>query len=246
MIFYFSATGNSRHAAQKIAKALGENAVSITDCLKKDFRNFIADKNENIGFVFPVYNFGLPITVIDFIKNLNIKTNNNYVFTVATYGGFSGGASKMIKESLVAKGIEVNAQYSVRMPDTWTPAYDVSDKVKNARINAAADKKIDRIIKKIKKLRSGNHDSRRIPFGDKFYGSYESMRRTSSLSVEDNCIGCGLCAKQCPVNAIEIRSGKPVWVKEKCAMCLGCLHHCPEFAIRRGSKTKEHGQYIHD
>lgn len=246
MIFYFSATGNSRHAAQKIAKALGENAVSITDCLKKDFRNFFADKNENIGFVFPVYNFGLPITVIDFIKNLNIKTNNNYVFTVATYGGFSGGASKMVKEVLSAKGIDANAQYSVRMPDTWTPAYDVSDKVKNAKINATADKKIDKIIKKIKKRRSGNYDSRRIPFADKFYDGYESMRRTSSLSVEDNCIGCGLCAKQCPVNAIEIRSGKPVWVKEKCAMCLGCLHHCPEFAIQRGSKTKEHGQYIHD
>lgn len=245
MIFYFSATGNSAHAAKRIAASIGENAVSVTECLKKDFRNFIADKGESIGFVFPVYNFGLPITVIDFIDNLNIQTSGNYVFTLATYGGFSGGASKMIKDKLAEKGITVNAQYSVRMPDTWTPAYDVSDKAKNEKINAAADKKIDKITKKISRRSTGNFDSRRLPFGDRFYGGYESLRRTSSLSVESSCIGCGLCAKQCPVDAIEMQNGKPVRVKEKCAMCLGCLHKCPEFAIQRGGKTKEHGQYIH-
>lgn len=245
MIFYFSATGNSRHATKKIADTLGENTINITECLKKDFFNFIADKNEKIGFVFPVYNFGLPITVVDFIKNLNLQHSGNYVFTVATCGGSSGGASKIAKDMLRKSGIEPNAHFSVVMPDTWTPAYDVSDEAKNAKINAKADKKINSIAKKIKACRQGNFDSRRIPFSEKFYGGYESLRRTSSLSVEENCIGCGLCAKECPVNAIEIQSGKPVWVKEKCAMCLGCLHRCPEFAIQRGSKTKEHGQYIH-
>lgn len=245
MIFYFSATGNSRHVAKKIAEKTGNKIISITDCLKNDFRNFIVDKKENIGFVFPVYNFGLPITVVDFIEKLNIKSENSYVFTVATYGGFSGGASKMIKKLLCKKGIDVNAQYSVKMPDTWTPVYDLSDKNKVAKTNTKADKKIDSIIKQIKRNAKGNFDSHRIPFGDKFYGGYDAMRRTGSLSVEDSCVGCGLCAKQCPVNAIEIQNGKPVWVKEKCAMCLGCLHHCPKFAIQRGNKTKEHGQYVH-
>ena len=63
--------------------------------------------------------------------------------------------------------------------------------------------------------------------------------------MEDTCIGCELCAKNCPVSAIQINNRKPEWIKDQCVMCLACLHHCPEFAIQYGKNTKEHGQYTH-
>ncbi len=246
MIFYFSATGNSKHTACRIAKSLGDRVIPVADCLKNEKFNFIAQPNEKIGFVCPVYSLGLPVTVIDFIKNLNLKTGNNYVFTCVTFGSFSGGATKMLNKLLEEKNIYVNAAYSVRMPDTWTPVYDVSDKEKISKTNKKADKIIGRIIKHIEKKSDANYDFHRLPFCHTFYKDYENMRRTASLSVNKNCIGCGKCADHCPVDAIEIKNGKPVWVKDKCAMCLGCLHRCPEFAIQRGNKTALHGQYIHD
>ena len=36
---------------------------------------------------------------------------------------------------------------------------------------------------------------------------------------------------------------RPVWVRDQCAMCLGCLHRCPKFAIQYDGRTQKHGQY---
>lgn len=245
MIFYFSATGNSKHVARLIGEKTGERIISITDCLKKGEFEFSAADGEIIGIVTPTYSWGLPSTVIEFIDRLSLKHGDNYVFTVATYGTLTGGVSDMLKSKLREKSIKVTAQFSVRMPDTWTPVYDLSDKNKVAGINARADKKIAVIAKQIQQRKKGNRDCGRMPFYKCFYKDYDSMRRTSSLSVNENCNGCGVCAEICPVGAIEMQNGNPVRVKEKCALCLGCLHHCPQFAVERGEKTKLHGQYVH-
>lgn len=242
MIFYFSATGNSREAAEKIAERAGVKTVSVTDCLKTNRFDF--ESNEIVGFVTPTYSWGLPVTVVDFINKLNLKSNNPYVFTVATCGTLTGGASRMLRNLLREKGITVTAQFYVRMPDTWTPVFDLSDKEKVRKIKDKAGIKIFKIANQVHRRVTGNRDFGRMPFADLFYKDYGEMRKTDRLSVGNGCTGCGLCEKLCPVEAIEIRNGKPVWIKEKCAMCLGCLHHCPEFAIQRGEKTALHGQYV--
>lgn len=143
--------------------------------------------------------------------------------------------------------MRVNALYSIRFPDTWTPMFDLRNAERNARINERAESAIDRVAAQIQAETRGNHMQWPAPYFVRLFShpSYEAMRRTAHFYVEESCIGCGLCAKNCPEQAIQMQAGKPVWVKEKCAACLGCLHRCPKFAIQYGEKTKHHGQYLH-
>jgi len=64
-----------------------------------------------------------------------------------------------------------------------------------------------------------------------FEVNYEESRRTELIKVNDVCVGCGVCAGQCLVGAIEMQEQKPVWIKEKCLLCLECVHKCPMNAI---------------
>ncbi len=247
MIFYFSATGNSEYVANRIAAATGNKTVSITDCCKSGSFSF-DETDKTVGIVSPTYAWGLPIIVREFLQKLTLHTKPDYFWFAATYGTTPGQTGRLAEDILKAKGLSVSAKFSVKMPDTWTPIYDLSSKSKVQRINEAAERQIDRIIRAIQNCACGDFMKDKAPLflAKAFYGlAYNSMRRTSHFTVENTCIGCGLCVRNCPVSAIKIRAKKPVWVQDECVMCLRCLHHCPKFAIQYGKRTKQHGQYQH-
>lgn len=51
-----------------------------------------------------------------------------------------------------------------------------------------------------------------------------------SIIVDDKCIGCGACAKVCPVNNIKIVGKKPEF-QHRCEMCFACDEWCPSNAV---------------
>ena len=78
MIFYFSATGNSKHVAEEIAAKTGDKAVSILDVNGLEL-NLTSEKK--LGFVSPTYAFGLPVVVTEFLKHVSFKLSDDcYVF----------------------------------------------------------------------------------------------------------------------------------------------------------------------
>ncbi|MEG3224568.1 MAG: ferredoxin [Methanobacteriales archaeon Met13] len=48
---------------------------------------------------------------------------------------------------------------------------------------------------------------------------------------EDDCIGCGSCISQCPVECIELEMPSPAHIGEKCVYCGQCVETCPLKAI---------------
>ena len=249
MIFYFSGTGNSKHVARRLSQATGESCISITDCMKNGKFSFALCEEERIGFVTPVYFWGLPNIVVRFVSQLSFTDlHKNFIYHVLTFGTTTGQAHYMMQELLKSKGLWLDAKYNVRMVDVWTPLFDVSDYKKCLRKTEKAEKDIAKVTEMVVTRQGGNFDYLRLHhwLAHWYYLTYENQRKTKHFHVmKDRCIGCSKCARQCPEQAIEISNGYPVWITEKCTLCLKCLHHCPQFAIQYGKHTLKHGQFVY-
>lgn len=237
MIYYFSATGNSKHAAEVIAMKTGDTAVDIVDALKNGLPE---NNNEKTGIIFPVYFWGLP----EIIKRFASKVKNSlgsYVYCVITCGANTGSADKMLEKAL---GRKLDYCFSLRMPDNYVVMYDPCKKEKAQKFLRHADKEIDIICEDINKgeVKKGGSSGGMINsiFVSKLY---DPMRKTKKFFADDNCVSCGLCEKICPEEAIVIENGKPKWTKKKCQHCTACINRCPAKAIQYGKKTSERGRY---
>ena len=240
MIFYFSATGNSKYAAEKIALSCGDKAVSIPDVIK----NGIPDggKSDVTGFVFPVYFWGLPEIIKRFCKMPEIKKSlGSYVFCVITCGANTGTVDKMLSKKL---GRQMDYSYSLRMPDNYVMLYDPCTEEKARKFLRHSDKEIDLICNDIANRCKGRKGSIQgaakslvVPY------FYNFFRTTKKFFADEKCTSCGLCEKLCPDSAIVIKNGKPEWIKNKCQHCTACINRCPAKAIQFGNKTAERNRY---
>ena len=246
MICWFSGTGNSLFAARRIAEKTRDSIVSMTDALKNGLT--FSAKESRLGLVFPVYFYGLPSVVSEFLDKLDIVCPvNTYVYAVITCGGSVGNAGGILRRKLQEKHIPLTAVYTVKMPDNYILLYNLPDDETQKKLIADAKTELDEIAQNVLSARTFAEPKRRGPLPHVLSGVlnplYNAQRHTKSFHADSTCAGCGLCAENCPTGAIEMRNGKPVWVKNQCALCLKCLHQCPKAAIQFGSKTASRRRY---
>ena len=239
MIFYFTGTGNSLMAAKLIAPA-GERFVDMADARKKGEFHYEIAEGERVGFVFPVYCYTIGDAVVDFLEKAEI-VGADYVFAVLTCGGGMGGAAVYLRKLLEKKGITLSYASAVVMPDNTVFYWNIaSDEKIEDRLELAKDRLADiradlaeRTVRPPKGLSTGWLRT-----------FYHWMTGTKKFHVTDSCIGCGLCERICPESAIEIKEGRPVWVKKDCTKCAGCINRCPKGAIQYGSGTAKRRRYV--
>lgn len=249
MLFYFSGTGNSLYLAQKIAEQEDTALVSIHDAVRNS--EYTYDADEVVGFIFPSYFFGLPSTVKEFVEKLELKNADKaYVFSAVTCGMVTGDTTGMLRSCLSSRGISLNAAYVLRTVDNYVPGLMMPSPAGISEVLSIAALDQEQILLQIKRREKGDFDTLKGKFPalktKAAYPIYEKIRYTKNFRVNDNlCIGCGLCAKSCNSNAIEMRNKRPVWVVDRCNLCLKCLHRCKKEAIEFGKKTNQHGRYVH-
>ena len=248
MIFYFSATGNSKYAAERIASAAGDRTVFLRDAVRGRSYRYDVSREERIGFVFPVYFWGLPSILRFFVEKLELTGyRDQYIYAVMTCGGSTGGAADQLAGLLEKKGLSLSAQFGIPMVDNYVPMFKVvGPEEAEARLDAA-EEYIDEAARAIRAKGLGDYNRCRGTASGAMtavlYPLYAHGRSTKPFVVTDHCIGCGLCQEICPCGAILISGGKPAWVKSKCVRCLGCLHRCPAQAIHWKTPEEDQGRY---
>lgn len=246
MVFYFSATGNSKYVAKQISEKLGGDMVNISDAIKESKFEYRVKDKEQVFFIFPVYYYGLPSIVKDFLEKVSFIKGKPRLCAIMTCGSNAGGADRLFTKALGENSKYLKGIYTVKMVDNYILMMNVPLPEEQLMINRDADKTIDEIVKSIE---FNYRVSYRSSFSAGIFSKistkiYDKTRTTGKFWVKENCTGCELCKNICPIDVIQMDNGKPIWKKEQCIHCLACINRCPEEAIQYGKHTEKKGRYI--
>ncbi|MBQ7154461.1 MAG: EFR1 family ferrodoxin [Synergistaceae bacterium] len=248
MILYFSATGNSKYCAEYISSRTSDEIISLNDMMKTGVCSVNCEGAERLGIVAPVYDWDLAYAVSEFLERVSFENlpDTCYVYGVFTCGSNGGRADETLRDILGRKGITLNAAFTVSMPDNYVLMFRTASPDRKAEHLAKADDTLSEFAEDIAAKKDVQKMTRKpsrffVRLIRKFF--MPSQRKVKGFSVNDNCIGCGLCEQVCPMNIITLKDKRPVWTRDECACCLGCLHRCPKQAINRG-KSAKNGRYI--
>ncbi len=228
LVLFFSGTGNSRHAAKRIADANGDELVSMNEMIKNGEAG--AFKSE-APFVFaaPTYAWRLPRVVNEFILKSSFEGCKKAYF-ILTCGGQAGGASRYLKKLCKDKGLDFMGLAPIVMPENYIAMFPVPEMEEARKIIAKAEPELMRVAALIRSA------SPLPPEKTTLAGSlmsaianplfYKHFVSSKGFCSTDACTGCGLCARLCPLNNIAMIRGRPVW-DLNCTHCMACICRCP-------------------
>lgn len=228
MVLYFTGTGNSLY----VAKHLDDERLSIPQLIHEKKKEYAAEK---IGIVCPIYGHEMPKLVKQFIKQAAFHTE--YLYLILTYGKLHGGAAELADRYLKTCGIEAHYINTIMMVDNYLPVFDM-----NEQLAIDPEKKVNEHIEEIKRdIESKKHWKQKAALTDRIcHQMYLKMRNENPIDVKrgifrvlDHCIGCGICMRVCPTGSIQVENQHANYKDtSRCQMCLACVQHCPENAIR--------------
>jgi len=235
-VYYFTGTGNSLWIARKIRERLEDSILVSIPNVINDAAEF---SGEVVGIVSPVYMYNMPHLVADFIGKLK---SAEYIFFVFSGAGDPGTGIKKTLKLFEENKLKLSSVFNVPMPSNYTP-YGYPPEQKQNKLFSNADKKVHEIVEIVRK-RGSHIDSSHSSFFRNYvhpgilyqlgYGRINVLDK--SFLTDENCNGCSLCQKVCPVNNITMKDNKPAW-NNRCQQCYACLQWCPKESIQVSERT---------
>jgi ferredoxin len=253
-IYYFTGTGNSLAVARDIANKLDGKLIPAVSVTKSDA---IRTDAEIIGLVFPIYDFKAPELINQLIRKME-DLESKYVFAVCTYGVTPLNTMKRLEKVVNSSGGELSGGFTVHMPHSGL-GYDGIPIDRQRKMFEDYRIKSTTIVNHVKAGKRGTVEKtgfmRRmvvagliLRMSPKLIPMFKQgiLKGWDSLGFhsDENCNGCGICEKVCPMENIEIKENKPVW-RDNCLSCFACLHWCPQSSIQIADLTKKMDRYHH-
>ena len=252
-IYYFSGTGNSLAVARDMAEKLTAKLTPVVSLMDQERINAEADV---VGFVFPIYDFKPPSLVEDFVHKME-GIDCKYLFAVCTYGIAPAQSLKHFAKVIESCGGQLSAGFAVGMPHSGIGSGAVTEAQQESMFESWEDR-LEEVCDSISSEEAIKIESSNL-LSDFFQSRIISMvpsllkflkqvllKGTGSLAFtsSEDCNGCGICERICPMDNVEMVDDRPVW-SDNCAGCFACLNWCPKEAISLGGFDANIRHYHH-
>lgn len=245
-IVYFSGTGNTEKVLKEFESffKIQNNEVKM---IKIESGEYIPTDIDILIIGYPVHAFNAPKIVLDYFNNISFFKEGLPTYIVKTSGEgltLNNGSSNKLTSILKNKGITIFNEYHYLMP--YNIIFRHSDKMAYKMWKIV----LELIPLDVKEILDKKRIVIKYSLGTKFVSNALRIEQPgahiigSGFEVNNNCIHCGLCEKNCPTKNIIIKNDK-VYFKEKCMICMRCVFNCPKDAIKPGilNRWKVNGQY---
>jgi Pyruvate/2-oxoacid:ferredoxin oxidoreductase delta subunit len=247
----FTGTGNTLVAANALADTLRRAGKTVT--LVPMHRDSGADalaragfgEGDALGIAVTVAAFSTYPAAWRFIESLP-DGNGREAFFLATMGGMGftlhGPIGRAVRRkgyvTIAARCARACGNYGTGVPaPTTLPAVQM-------RLRKWAEQYAADLLSGSARWGSGWYNPLAPLFAwtAKTGRSFKTFRRVFPLAVDAaKCTGCGLCARQCPAQAIAMTDGKAVLDGAACQSCQRCIAYCPAHAIGvPGKEMRQH------
>lgn len=232
MVLYFSASGNSRFAAQAAGDMLSDEVVCLNGRIKAGDCSPLHSERPWV-LVCPIFAWRIPRLVEEHLRKVSM-TGSRKVYLLVTTCGSSGNAGAYAGRFFEALQKEWMGWYTFHMPGSYIAFMENPDIQRAPEMNRQVVQLLKALVPQIEKgeplepypvTRLGRFMSWAAnPFFYRFIMGRDGFYAT------DGCVKCGKCSNVCPLNNITLEESGPVWGR-RCTHCMACVHQCPKQAV---------------
>ena len=219
----FSPTGGTEKVAHLISSHWGENTVKIDlSDAKTDFSKCVINEEDQVLIAMPSFGGRAPAVAIERLKQ--IVGNGAKCTLVCVYGNCAYEDTLAEMEDAAKEcGFQVVAAVAAVAQHSIIPQYAAN------RPDASDEKQLEQFAQQIA---NKTKPAASVP-GNRPYKKAGGAGLVPKPSKD--CVKCGICAKNCPVQAIDPATFSAD--TKKCISCMRCVKQCPHNARKVNGAT---------